>query len=49
MNEPAPLPAPPHPVALPELRTPRTGWRRAAEVAGIVAIGMLGAVGVIPW
>lgn len=35
--------------ALTALRPAPTGWRRAAEVAGIVAAGILAAVGVIPW
>lgn len=38
-----------HTAALTALRPAPAGWRRAAEVAGIVAAGMLAAVGVIPW
>lgn len=38
-----------HAAALTALRPAPSGWRRAAEVAGIVAVGMLAAVGVIPW
>jgi len=34
---------------LSELAAVRTGWKRAAEVAGLVALGMLAAAGVIPW
>ena len=34
---------------LTDLRRAPSGWQRAAEVAGLVAIGMLAAVGVIPW
>jgi hypothetical protein len=38
-----------HAVALTALRPAPTGWRRAAEVAGLIALGMLAAAGVIPW
>lgn len=38
-----------HAAALPALRPAPTGWKRAAEVAGLVALGMLAAAGVIPW
>jgi hypothetical protein len=36
-------------VSLAALRAEPTGWKRAAEVAGIVAVGMLAAAGVFPW
>ncbi|MCW2165369.1 hypothetical protein B0I12_002524 [Microbacterium hydrothermale] len=38
-----------HAAALTALRPAPSGWRRAAEVAGLIAAGMLAAVGVIPW
>ncbi|WP_180993337.1 hypothetical protein [Microbacterium testaceum] len=36
-------------VEMSELTVVRTGWKRAAEIAGLAALGMLAAVGVIPW
>lgn len=36
-------------LALTELRAQRSGWQRAAEIAGLFALGMLAAAGVIPW
>lgn len=38
-----------HAAALTALRPAPSGWRRAAEVAGLIAAGMLAAAGVIPW
>lgn len=36
-------------VSLADLRAEPTGWQRAAQVTGLVAIGLLAAAGVIPW
>lgn len=38
-----------HAVGLTGLRPVSNGWQRTAEVAGIVAVGMLAAAGVFPW
>lgn len=38
-----------HALHLTGLRPVSAGWQRAAEVAGIVAIGCLIAAGVFPW
>lgn len=36
-------------VEIADLTTDRSGWQRAAEVAGLVALGLLTAAAVIPW
>lgn len=38
-----------HTAALTALHPERSRWQRAAEIAGLVAAGMLAAAGVIPW
>lgn len=36
-------------VSLADLRAEPTGWQRAAQVSGLIALALLVAAGVIPW